>query len=198
MKQPIKDVLQVIVALLITSSTAYAMQAPVKPIQHSHANTTVKTAIKVKTVHVTTLPQKPVKSTVIASQPVITWQDNPQHCTSDQYIAAVTPFNCIDKPVVASSPSNSSTPDELMTSAGIASSDWPAVDYIVSHESSWNADATEPTTLAHGLVQALPYSKTNCGWDDGVCQLEWGQRYAIARYGGWWGAYDYWVANHNW
>lgn len=88
--------------------------------------------------------------------------------------------------------------DQLMSLAGISQSDWPAVDYIVSHESGWDPDATEPTTGAHGLPQALPYSKTGCGWDDAVCQLEWANQYALSRYGGWWSAYDYWITNNNW
>lgn len=85
-----------------------------------------------------------------------------------------------------------------MAAAGIPVSDYAAVDYIVSHESGWDADATEPTTGAHGLPQALPYSKTGCGWDDAVCQLEWANSYAVARYGGWWAAYNYWVIHRNW
>lgn len=87
---------------------------------------------------------------------------------------------------------------ELMNLAGIPPEDYGAADYIIFHESSWNPDATEPTTGAHGLPQALPYSKTGCGWDDAVCQLRWANEYAIDRYGGWWQAYNYWVANHNW
>lgn len=85
-----------------------------------------------------------------------------------------------------------------MAAAGIDPSDYGAVDYIVSHESSWNQDATEPTTGAHGLVQALPFSKTGCGWEDAVCTLAWGQQYAIARYGGWWNAQAYWAVHRNW
>jgi hypothetical protein len=87
---------------------------------------------------------------------------------------------------------------QLMQLAGISSNDWPAVDYIVSHESSWNPDATEPTTGAHGLPQALPYGKTGCGWYDAVCQLAWADTYAKERYGGWWNAYSYWAYHHNW
>lgn len=87
---------------------------------------------------------------------------------------------------------------QLMQQAGISPSDYGAVDYIISHESGWNPDATEPTTGAHGLPQALPYSKTGCGWDDPVCQLQWANSYAISRYGGWWAAQAYWAANYNW
>lgn len=88
--------------------------------------------------------------------------------------------------------------DLLMHEAGIPDADFGAADYIISHESGWNPDATEPTSGAHGLPQALPYSKTGCAWTDEMCQLSWANTYANARYGGWWYAYDYWVANHNW
>lgn len=95
-------------------------------------------------------------------------------------------------------PVTPTTHDELMAAAGIDPADYGAVDYIISHESGWDPDATEPTTGAHGLPQALPYSKTGCGWDDAVCQLEWANTYAIARYGGWWQAQAYWSVNRNW
>lgn len=91
-----------------------------------------------------------------------------------------------------------STHVQLMAAAGIKTEDYGAVDYIVSHESDWNPDATEPTTLAHGLPQALPYSKTGCGWSDAVCQLRWANSYAVARYGGWWPAQAYWAVHRNW
>jgi hypothetical protein len=91
-----------------------------------------------------------------------------------------------------------STHEGLMAAAGISPEDYGAVDYIVSHESSWNQSATEPTTGAHGLVQALPFSKTGCGWEDAVCTLAWGQQYAVARYGGWQQAMNYWVVHRNW
>lgn len=88
--------------------------------------------------------------------------------------------------------------EELMQTAGIAPSDWGYADYIISHESSWNDDATEPTTGAHGLPQALPYSKTNCGWTDAICQLTWANIYAQERYNGWDNAYYHWLAHHDW
>lgn len=123
-------------------------------------------------------------------------------------VKKVQPVAVAATPVVTPAPTPSPAPspppvdlsdhDGLMSLAGISQSDWPAVDYIVSHESSWNPDATEPTSGAHGLVQALPYSKTECGWDDAVCQLEWGQQYATERYGGWWAAQAYWAAHRNW
>jgi hypothetical protein len=87
---------------------------------------------------------------------------------------------------------------ELMAAAGIQPEDYGAADYIITHESNWNPEATEPTSGAHGLPQALPYSKTGCGWSDELCQLRWANSYAVARYGGWWQAQAYWATNRNW
>jgi hypothetical protein len=86
---------------------------------------------------------------------------------------------------------------DLMAAAGIAPGDYDAVEYIISHESGWRPDATNASG-AHGLPQALPYSKTGCGWVDAVCQLQWANGYAQQRYGGWWPAYTYWVNNRYW
>jgi hypothetical protein len=131
--------------------------------------------------------------TVKASAIILPPAEKPQ-------IAAVPAASAPASPPVVQQPAPVDLSDhaQLMSLAGISQSDWPAVDYIVTHESSWNTDATEPNSGAHGLVQALPYSKTGCGWDDAVCQLSWGQAYAISRYGGWWAAMGYWEVHHNW
>jgi hypothetical protein len=106
-------------------------------------------------------------------------------------------FEVISKPKPTPS-TEPTTHVQLLVAAGISPEDYGAADYIISHESSWNPNATEPTTLAHGLVQALPYSKTGCGWTDAVCQLKWANVYATNRWGGWWGAYKQWVLNRWW
>lgn len=87
---------------------------------------------------------------------------------------------------------------QLMAAAGIPPKDYGAADYIISHESDWDPNATEPTSGAHGLPQALPYSKTGCGWSDSICQLRWANAYADARYGGWWQAQAYWSVHRDW
>ena len=102
------------------------------------------------------------------------------------------------QPIQVVVPQYSGTHAEWMASAGISASDWQYVDYIVSNESGWNYDATNASSGAHGLVQALPYSKTGCGWDDPICQLSWGDSYAKSRYGSWYGAYIWWTQNHWW
>jgi len=89
------------------------------------------------------------------------------------------------------------TPAEWMAAAGIAQSDWGYVDYIVGRESGWNPNSTNRTSGACGLVQALPCSKVPGNGYDPVDNLRWASGYAAGRYGGWAGAYAFWVS-HNW
>ncbi|WP_245762796.1 transglycosylase SLT domain-containing protein [Microbacterium azadirachtae] len=118
------------------------------------------------------------------------------------------------EPVVASSSSSSSdsgssdpgpmfysgggAPAEWMAAAGIASSDWGYVDYIVSRESGWNPNATNSGSGACGLVQALPCSKVPGNGYDPVDNLRWANGYAVGRYGSWGSAVAFWSANNWW
>jgi uncharacterized protein YabE (DUF348 family) len=87
-----------------------------------------------------------------------------------------------------------------MARAGIAPGDYTYADYIISHESGWN-----PASLSRngcgGLGQACPASKLAAvctDWqNDPVCQLSYFSGYA-SRYGGWAGAYNFWVSHHYW
>lgn len=90
-------------------------------------------------------------------------------------------------------------PAEWMAAAGIPESDWGYVDMIVSRESGWNPNATNASSGACGLVQALPCSKVPGGNGyDPVANLMWGHGYATGRYGGWAQAAAFWQANHWW
>jgi len=99
-------------------------------------------------------------------------------------------------------PTYSGSHEDWMAQAGISASDYAAVDYIVSHESGWNPGAVNASSGATGLCQALPGSKMASAGSDWasnpVTQLKWCTGYAAGRYGGWWGAYDFWLANHWW
>jgi uncharacterized protein YabE (DUF348 family) len=92
----------------------------------------------------------------------------------------------------------------IMQAAGISSGDYGYVDYIVSHEGGW-AGATKYNRSgsgAYGICQALPGSKmATAGADwatNPVTQLRWCSSYAHSKFGGWSGAYYYWVAHHYW
>lgn len=87
---------------------------------------------------------------------------------------------------------------EWMAAAGIAESDWGYVDYIVSRESGWNPNATNRSSGACGLVQALPCSKVPGNGYDPVDNLRWATGYAVGRYGSWAAAYGFWTSNHWW
>lgn len=91
------------------------------------------------------------------------------------------------------------SPAEWMAAAGIPQSDWGYVDFIVSKESGWNPNATNSSSGACGLVQALPCSKVPGGNGyDPVANLTWANGYAVGRYGSWAGAYAFWTSNHWW
>ena len=91
------------------------------------------------------------------------------------------------------------SPADWMTAAGIAKSDWGYVDYIISHESTWNPNATNASSGACGLAQALPCSKVPGGNGyDPVANLRWASGYAADRYGSWKGAYEAWTVQNWW
>ncbi|CAL9325413.1 lytic transglycosylase domain-containing protein [Streptomyces sp. SudanB182_2057] len=70
---------------------------------------------------------------------------------------------------------------------------------IVSHESGWNPHATNSSSGAYGLVQALPASKmASAGADwktNPATQIKWGLDYMNSRYGSPVKAWDFWQAN---
>ncbi|MGH3312355.1 MAG: transglycosylase SLT domain-containing protein [Streptomyces sp.] len=72
---------------------------------------------------------------------------------------------------------------------------------IVDHESGWNYKASNPSSGAYGLVQALPGTKmASAGADwrtNPATQIKWGLNYMESRYDSPCGAWDFWQAN-NW
>lgn len=90
------------------------------------------------------------------------------------------------------------SPAEWMGAAGIAESDWGYVDFIAQKESGWNPNATNPSSGACGLIQALPCSKVPGSGYNPVDNLRWANGYAADRYGSWAQAYAFWTSNHWW
>ena len=88
--------------------------------------------------------------------------------------------------------------EDWMRAAGIASSDWPAVDYIVTRESGWNPNAINKSSGSCGLAQQLPCGKWAHIWNDPVGALIDATGYANARYGGWWPARYAWQRQGWW
>ncbi|WP_327413745.1 transglycosylase SLT domain-containing protein [Streptomyces sp. NBC_01233] len=75
-----------------------------------------------------------------------------------------------------------------------------AFDKIISRESGWDYTATNASSGAYGLAQALPASKmASAGADwktNPATQIKWGLDYMNERYGSPVGAWNFWSANH--
>ncbi|WP_164904729.1 transglycosylase SLT domain-containing protein [Streptomyces cyaneus] len=70
---------------------------------------------------------------------------------------------------------------------------------IVDHESDWNVNATNASSGAYGLVQALPGNKMASAGSDWktnpATQIKWGLDYMKDRYGSPCGAWNFWQSN---
>ncbi|QES46622.1 hypothetical protein DEJ50_23510 [Streptomyces venezuelae] len=75
-----------------------------------------------------------------------------------------------------------------------------AFDKIVKHESGWDFTATNASSGAYGLMQALPASKMSSAGADWktnpATQIKWGLDYMNERYGSPVEAWNFWQANH--
>ncbi|MER8101262.1 MULTISPECIES: transglycosylase SLT domain-containing protein [unclassified Kitasatospora] len=71
---------------------------------------------------------------------------------------------------------------------------------IIAHESSWNVTATNASSGAYGLAQALPGSKMATHGSDwktnATTQIKWALDYMNSRYGSPNAAWTFWQANH--
>jgi hypothetical protein len=75
----------------------------------------------------------------------------------------------------------------LMLDAGFGIDQFPCLDKLFTKESGWNYRATNPSTGAYGIPQALPGSKMATAGDDWMTnpatQIKWGLSYIDGRYG---------------
>ncbi|WP_260291008.1 aggregation-promoting factor C-terminal-like domain-containing protein [Propionibacterium freudenreichii] len=73
------------------------------------------------------------------------------------------------------------------------------VDWVFTRESGWNPHATNPSSGAYGIPQALPADKmasAGADWHDNpITQVKWGLQYMQDRYGGPCNAQAFWSAN---
>lgn len=103
--------------------------------------------------------------------------------------------------------------EDWMAAAGISSSDYGYVNYIVMREGGWEpckvqggsincSYAANGGAMGYGVVQATPGRKMASAGSDWatnpITQLRWATSYAVGRYGSWQGAYNYWLSHHNW
>lgn len=79
--------------------------------------------------------------------------------------------------------------------AGVSEEDLEAALELIYHESGCRVDATNASSGAYGIPQALPGTKMASAGDDWqtnpVTQIRWMNQY-VNRYGGWQGAREFW------
>jgi hypothetical protein len=89
----------------------------------------------------------------------------------------------------------------LLLEAGFGLSEMPCLEKLWSRESGWNPKATNPSSGAYGIPQALPGEKmAEFGSDwrtNPVPQIKWGLKYIKNRYKDPCGAWSF-FQNNNW
>jgi hypothetical protein len=208
MKNRISAALQILVALTMTGSMAYAMQPTVEAPKQVTSNSSSAPIVEAAIVPTVDPVAEP---TATAPESQITWQDNPNKCNTDtQFISQDAPFNCVDKPAPqVAAPQSTYIPSgnqyDWLLASGIPQEYWRAVDYIVSRESGWNPCASYPRTYdcslsptnACGLVMQNPCGKIPGDWRDPVAALKWQYQYVTSVYGGYPQAVEHWKIYQN-
>lgn len=98
-------------------------------------------------------------------------------------------------------PAPAGSHQDWLKAAGVPSAVWGCAEALVQRESGWNPRASNPSSGAYGLPQALPGSKMashGSDWQTNpITQLKWMSSYVAERYGGWCEANNFQLAN-NW
>ncbi|MFI9270902.1 transglycosylase SLT domain-containing protein [Kitasatospora sp. NPDC052896] len=101
---------------------------------------------------------------------------------------------------LAPTAASAATPQQIAASI-VPANQLASFSQIVSHESGWNTSATNPSSGAYGLGQALPASKmASAGADwktNPTTQIKWAYDYMNSRYGSPNAAWAYWQTHHN-
>ncbi|AJE40482.1 MULTISPECIES: aggregation-promoting factor C-terminal-like domain-containing protein [Streptomyces] len=114
--------------------------------------------------------------------------------------AATTGMLFASAPAQAASSGSDSSAQAIAHQMIPDSAQYEAFNKIVSHESGWNAHATNSSSGAYGLVQALPASKMSSAGSDWksnpATQIKWGLDYMNSRYGSPAAAWNFWSTHH--
>ena len=82
----------------------------------------------------------------------------------------------------------------------VPSGQFGCFDWVVTHESGWSVTATNPSSGAYGLGQALPGSKMASAGSDwrssAATQIKWTLGYMDSRYGSPCSAQSFWQSHH--
>ena len=115
-----------------------------------------------------------------------------------QPLPSATPSTSAPKPTT---PTGSYGSAYAIAQSMVPSGQFACFSNIVQRESGWNVHATNPSSGAYGLGQALPGSKmasAGSDWEDNpATQIKWVLSYMDSRYGSPCGAWAFWQS-HNW
>ncbi|MFE0465244.1 transglycosylase SLT domain-containing protein [Kitasatospora sp. NPDC058965] len=146
-----------------------------------------------------------------AAQPAAAQPQAPQQAPAPQPAAQPAPqqndqpaSRSEDRPALAAAPVATDTSPSgvrALAQSMVPAGQWNSFANIVSHESSWNLTATNPSSGSYGLGQALPASKMASAGSDWrtnpVTQIKWTLNYMNERYGSPNAAWVFWQ-NHHW
>lgn len=198
-----KDGLQIVAAILLTSSMVYAMEAPSNNKQAEISPPTVTETVEV----VKVAPEPETAPVAVPEQPQAQPEPvkDPNNCEPARYYAAEPPHECIDKPTQAKSVSSAVT-SRPTVSVGGSCAEWIAAagisdvgnaNELIRRESGCNPHARNSSSGACGVAQELPCGKSGCSLGDGACQIRWMNSYVVSRYGSWANAVSF-HDSHNW
>lgn len=205
MKNSISNALQIVAAIVITGSVAYAMEAPKQPLPQQFNNETVQAAAE---------PQTPAETpSTQATEPAPVAEQAPTQ-PEPVIVPATVPVQAVEPAISAYATGNSA---DWFAASGISPRYWQAVDYIIGKESRWcpynwqgevgscrdyHGVPSDESGLGYGLCQSTPASKmaaAGADWKTNpVTQLKWCDIHANSHHAGWSDAYQYWLQNHNW
>ncbi|MYR03002.1 transglycosylase SLT domain-containing protein [Streptomyces sp. SID6137] len=126
---------------------------------------------------------------------------SPKKALTAAAVAAATAGMALSAaPAQAAAPASASSAQAIAHKMIPDAAQFNAFSQIVQRESGWNPSATNASSGAYGLVQALPGSKmASAGADwktNPATQIKWGLDYMNSRYGSPAKAWAFWQANH--
>ncbi|KJS56578.1 hypothetical protein VM98_06565 [Streptomyces rubellomurinus subsp. indigoferus] len=119
--------------------------------------------------------------------------------TSAAILAGAAALTGLGAAVLPATAANAATPQTVAAQI-VPANQLASFNQIISHESGWNVTATNPSSGAYGLAQALPGSKMASAGSDWqtnpATQIKWALDYMNSRYGSPNAAWNFWQANH--
>ncbi|WP_405007580.1 lytic transglycosylase domain-containing protein [Kitasatospora purpeofusca] len=121
--------------------------------------------------------------------------------TSAALLAGAAGLTAIGAGVMPATASAATASPQAIAAQIVPANQLSSFSQIISHESSWNVTATNPSSGAYGLAQALPGSKMATHGSDwktnATTQIRWALDYMNGRYGSPNAAWTFWQ-NHHW